>query len=105
MWQHGNYSHLNINWEIRCLQFPPKLHFEDIPDLLDHPDGVNNKKCMLPVHCPGPEDSKKASYVRLGWQKPHQDTQFPQKLHFEDLCGLQDPPDGVTKNIFVFIVT
>ena len=51
------------------LQFPPKLHFEDIPDLLDHPDAVNNKKFMLPVHCPDPEDSKKVSYVRLGWQK------------------------------------
>ena len=28
---------------LKNFQFPPKLHFEDIPDLLDHPDGVNNE--------------------------------------------------------------
>ena len=53
---------------------------------------------MVPVHCPGPEDSKKVSYVRLGWQTPHQDTQFPPKLHFEDF---PDPPDGVKKIFFL----
>ena len=56
---------------------------------------------MLPVHCPGPEDSKKVSYMRLGWQKPHQDTQFPQKLNFEDFHGLPDHPDGVKKYFFL----
>ena len=47
---------------------------------------------MVLVYCPGPEDSKKVSHVRLGWQTPHQDTQFSPKLHFEDF---PDPPDGV----------
>ena len=60
---------------------------------------------MLPVHCPGPEDSKNVSYVRLGWQKPHQDTQFPQKLHFEDLCGLPDHHDGVKKILHCYLAT
>ena len=44
----------------------------------------------------GPEDSKKVSCVRLGWQKYHQYIQFPPKPHFD----LPDHPDGVTKYLF-----
>ena len=47
----------NILEVFGCLHFPPKLHFEDIPD----DPGCQQQKFMLPVHCPGPEDSKKVS--------------------------------------------
>ena len=66
---------------------------------------VSTTKIYAPSTLPGPEDSKKVSYVRLGWKKNHQDAQFPQKLHFEDFHGLPDHPNGAKKNLHQYLAT
>ena len=54
---------------------------------------------MYPVHCPGPEDSKKVSYVMLEWGGKHQDIQFMLKPDLEDIPDLPGHPGGVTKYV------
>ena len=48
---------------------------------------------MLPVHCFGPEASKKGIICEVKLAKHYQDTQFPPKPHLEDIHDLPYHPD------------
>ena len=54
---------------------------------------------MLPVHCPGPADSNNLLYVRLGWQKKHQNIPISDKKkpNLKDIPDLLAQSDGVKK--------
>ena len=103
----GTISNHSVKWRrnelifVADTQFPPKLHFEDIPYLLDHPDGVNNKHLcsqyiFLVLRIP-----KRYHMWGYDGKKKHQDAQFPQKLHVEDFHGLPDHPNGVKNILFL----